>query len=391
MKPGFLNKLIERLALIQPADVQGYLTELAREKGFLETIFNAILEGVIVVDPKGRIIYMNRSTGAFFGIEADSSIGRPLPEVIRGLDLEAVTDSTRTVMRDLEVFYPENRILNFYSVPLLDDEDGCLEGHAIILRDATESRKSAEETLESERFSALTLLAAGVAHEIGNPLNSLNIHLQLMERRARKLPPRFRSEFEESLRVARDEVTRLDHIINQFLRAIRPQPIETRLEDLNALVRESVSFLRGELDDRDVIVELDLDRNLPPAEVDRDQLKQAFYNIIRNSMQAMKAGGFLRIRTGSDPTHDWICFADTGGGISAEDMSRVFQPYFTTRSGGTGLGLLIVRRIVRAHAGEVAIESTEGRGLTLTIRLPKQDQRVRFLPMGNPGPLSDAG
>ncbi len=382
MKRGFLDKLIHRLNVVQPADVQSYLVELAREKGFLETIFNAILEGVIVTDPKGRIIWLNKAACGFFAIEADTSMGRPLKEVVRGLDLESVTASGRTVNRDLEVFYPETRTLNFYVVPILDDDGDEIEGHAVILRDATETRRSTEETIESERFSALTLLAAGVAHEIGNPLNSLNIHLQLMARRARKLPGKARAELEESIGVARAEVTRLDHIIMQFLRAIRPQPLETRRENLNLLVSESLAFLEPELKDRDVLVDLALDEKLPPVEVDRDQLKQAFYNVIRNALQAMRAGGFLRVRTGVDETHFFASFADNGGGIAAENMGRVFQPYFSTKAAGTGLGLLIVRRIVRAHGGEVAIESTEGKGLTLTIRLPRHDRRVRFLEIG---------
>jgi signal transduction histidine kinase len=383
VKRGFLDKLIQRLNVVQPADVQSYLVELAREKGFLETIFNAILEGVIVTDPKGRIIWLNKAACGLFAIEAEPSMGRPLKEVVRGLDIESVAASGMTVNRDLEVFYPENRMLNFYVVPLMDDDGDEIEGHAVILRDATETRRSTAETIESERFSALTLLAAGVAHELGNPLNSLNIHLQLLERRARRLPAKARGEFEDSLAIARGEVTRLDHIITQFLRAVRPQPIETRLEDLNALVREAAAFLEPEIKDRDVLLDLELAGDLPPVEVDRDQIKQALYNVIRNSLQAMKAGGFLRIRTGRDETHFFVSFTDTGGGISAENMGRIFQPYFSTKAGGSGLGLLIVRRIVRAHGGEVAIESTEGKGLTLTIRLPRLDRRVRFLESGS--------
>jgi signal transduction histidine kinase len=109
-------------------------------------------------------------------------------------------------------------------------------------------------------------------------------------------------------------------------------------------------------------------------------MKQVFYNAIKNSFEAMKRRGILRIRTDRDDTHVKISFTDTGGGISPENLSRVFEPYFTTKSGGSGLGLLIVRRIVREHGGELAIESTEGKGLTLTIRLPFLDRRVRMLP-----------
>lgn len=383
MKRGFLEKIIERIGLVQPGDVQNYLVEIAREKGFLETIFNAILEGVIVTDPNGRVIYLNRAACGFFGIEAATSLGKGLGQVVRGLDWQLVAGAGEVVSRDMEVFYPQNRLLNFYIVALRDEESGNeISGHAIILRDITQTKKDTEETIDSERFSALTLLAAGVAHEIGNPLNSLDIHLQLMQRRVAKLPLKSRGSLEDSIGIARHEVARLDHIITQFLRAIRPQPLQLKLENLNAIVEESVAFLQVEIQDRDILVEPELDKSLPPIEVDRDQIKQAFYNLIRNAFQAMKTGGILRIRTGADETHQFVSFADTGGGIDPQNISRIFEPYFTTKNGGSGLGLLIVRRIVRAHGGEVILESSQGKGLTITIRLPRADRRVRFLEQG---------
>jgi len=388
MRRGFLDKLIERVALVHPGEVQNYLVEIAREKGFLETIFNAILEGVIVTDPRGRIIYLNQSACGFFGIEGEASLGRPLSEVIRGLDWDGLGGlGGEVISRDLEVLYPENRLLNFYVVPLLSDESEGGEretvGRAIILRDITETRRATEETIESERFSALTMLAAGVAHEVGNPLNSLDIHLQLMQRSLQRLPAKSRTELEKAVTVARGEVSRLDHIITQFLRAIRPQPLDLKAGNLNEIVEESIAFLEPEIHDRDVLVECDLDQGLPVLEIDRDQIKQAFYNVVRNAFQAMKTGGILRIRTGADETHVFVSFSDTGGGIPPENISRIFEPYFTTKSGGSGLGLLIVRRIIRAHGGEVVLESAPGKGLTLTLRLPRADRRVRFLEQGS--------
>ena len=411
MKAGFLEKLIERLGRIGPEEVQNYFLRLAQEKGFLETVFNAIQEGIIVTDSKGRITYLNNAACGLFGLEAGDVIGKRLDERIRGLDWESLTKSRGPVSHDMEIFYPQSRFINFYIVPLVIESRASVGGigdsavasaeaddsartrptipataqqvgHVMILRDITESRRTAQQTIESERLNALTLLAAGVAHEIGNPLNSLHIHLQLMERGVQKLDDGAKADLQQSIDVARSEVNRLDSIVTQFLRAIRPSRPQLRPENINTIVEEAVRFFTPEIQDRDIVVEQELRSDLPLLQLDRDQMKQAFYNVIKNSLEAMKRRGKLRIRTDRDDTHVLITFADTGGGMSAENFSRVFEPYFTTKPSGTGLGLLIVRRIVREHGGELSIESGHDKGLTLTIRLPYIDKRIRMLEAG---------
>jgi signal transduction histidine kinase len=414
MKAGFLEKLIERLGRIGPEEVQNYFLRLAQEKGFLETVFNAIQEGIIVTDAKGRITYLNDAACELFGLEAGDAVGKRLDERVRGLDWESLTQSAGPSTRDMEIFYPANRFINFYIVPLMIEhrETGAIAGvadsghrsrarvngttagvtdpgyseqvgHAMILRDITESRRSTQQTIESERLNALTLLAAGVAHEIGNPLNSLHIHLQLMERKVRELNDNAKAELQESIDISRSEINRLDSIVTQFLRAIRPSRPELHPENINAIVEEAVRFFTPEIRDRDVVVEQELRSDLPLLQIDRGQMKQAFYNVIKNSLEAMKRRGILHIRSDMDDTHVLIRFIDTGGGMSAANLSRVFEPYFTTKPSGTGLGLLIVRRIVREHGGELSIESSESKGLTLTIRLPYIDKRVRMLEAGD--------
>jgi signal transduction histidine kinase len=406
MKAGFLEKLIERLGRIGPEEVQNYFLRLAQEKGFLETVFNAIQEGVIVTDSKGRITYLNAAACELFGLHSSDATGKRLDERVRGLNWESLTQSSGPASRDMEIFYPANRFINFYIVPLMIEhretgekidkrratvgglenlQDGQHEqvGHVMILRDITESRRSAQQIIESERLNALTLLAAGVAHEIGNPLNSLHIHLQLMERQVHKLDRDARQELQESIDIARSEVNRLDSIVTQFLRAIRPSNPELHPENVNTIVEEAVRFFTPEIQDRNVAVEQELRSDVPLLQIDRDQMKQAFYNVIKNSLEAMKRHGTLRIHTDRDDTHVLVSFTDTGSGMSAENLGRVFEPYFTTKPSGTGLGLLIVRRIVREHGGELSIESSEGEGLTLTIRLPYIDKRVRMLEAGS--------
>jgi two-component system, sporulation sensor kinase E len=383
---GFLDKLLERIGRVRPEEVRDYVSRLADEKGFFETIFHALHEGVIVTDPAGHITYLNRAACEFFGLDRETAMGSLLTERLRGLDWSAIAEAEKTVSRDMEVFYPQNRFLNFYVTPLRVEKperqvgERELLGYAVILRDITESRKSTEETIQSERLNALTLLAAGVAHEIGNPLNSLHIHLQLIERRLRKVPEPHRKELSKSLGVAKEEIGRLDTIIRQFLGAIRPARLERQLENINQLVRESIHFLAAEIADRNIIVETELRSDLPLLEVDRTQLKQAIFNVIKNAFQAMKAGGILRVRTDMDDRFVSINFADTGGGISEDQMSKIFEPYFTTKASGSGLGLLIVRRIVREHGGEIELLNDAGHGLALTMKLPLLQQRLRMLP-----------
>ena len=396
MKAGFLEKLIERLGRIGPEDVQNYFLRLAQEKGFLETVFNAIQEGIIVTDSKGRITYLNDAACGLFGLEAGEAIGKRLGERIGGLDWGSLTQSGGPVSHDMEIFYPQNRFINFYVVPLVMEQreptvaapaiEAEEVGHVMILRDITESRRTAQQTIESERLNALRLLAAGVAHEIGNPLNSLHIHLQLMERSVQKLQDDEKAELEESIDVARSEVNRLDSIVTQFLKAIRPSRPQMRPENVNTIVEEAVRFFAPELQDREIVVEQELRSDLPLLQLDRDQMKQAFYNVIKNSVEAMHRHGTLRIRTDLADTHVIVRFVDTGGGMSAENLSHAFEPYFTTKPSGSGLGLLIVRRIVREHGGELSIESDQGKGLTLTIRLPFIDKRIRMLEAGNQKP-----
>lgn len=381
MKTGFLEKLVARLDRVVPGDVQQILTRLIREKGFLEKVFEALHEGVIILDPKGVIGFLNHAACQFFGLDPERAPGEFIASQIRGLDWASLGKPGRTISRDLEVFYPENRYLNFYLAPI-DDAKNVNEplGYVMLVRDLTTTRAEAEETLESERLNALTLLAAGVAHEIGNPLNSLDIHLQLLARKLRKLPPGDRAPLEENLATARGEIQRLDLILKQFLHAVRPTTPHRERQDLHGLLQETLRLLEPELVARKIAVELDLAEAPPPAMVDPGQFQQVFYNLIRNAYQAISSDqGRVTIRTRVTDFEFIISIEDNGTGISPEHMGAIFEPYRTTKSSGSGLGLLIVRRIIREHGGQIAIESEENQGTRVLIHLPHSERPVRML------------
>jgi PAS domain S-box-containing protein len=387
MKNTFLDKLLNRIDRVGPGDLQAYLQRLNHEKGFFETIFNTLQEGIVVVDSQGRILYLNHAITTLLGIDGTRALGTPISNHLKELDWPKILAEGRVVNRDLEVFYPQQRYLNFYLVPLEGNDDSLL-GFAIIFHDLTAHRAQTREAIESEKLNAVTLLAAGVAHELGNPLNSLNIHLQLLERdlRRRASGDAGAEELLESVRVARGEVGRLDTIISQFLGAVRPAHAVRSMVSINTVVRESLAFLEPEIKDRDVIVQEELAEALPLIPGNEDQLKQACYNLIKNAVQALSHGGILRVATSRSDTHLQISFEDNGTGISSEDMAHITEPYFTRKKNGTGLGLFIVQRILHAHGGLLELLSEPGRGTTARILLPLAERRVRLLGPGDESP-----
>lgn len=381
MKPGFLDKLLARIDRIDPAEARQLLDRLVREKGFLEQVFEALHEGVIVLDEDGQITFINGAACRFFGLNAEEAPGTPLVSKIPGLDWASFAKPGKAVSRDLEIFYPENRFLNFYLSPIQPERAKSASlGWVMLVRDLTITRKEAEKTLESERLNALTLLAAGVAHEIGNPLNSLDIHLQLMARKLRKLPPGDRAPLEENLSTARNEIKRLDTILRQFLQAIRPTTPHRERCDLPKVLADAVRLLEPELACRGVAVELDLATDFPVMDVDAGQFQQVFYNLLRNAFQAIGGkDGVIRVSARANDFEATFAIEDNGTGIPPEQMGSLFEPYRTTKQSGTGLGLLIVRRVVREHGGEIEIQSEPGAGTRVLIHLPRGPRPVRLL------------
>ena len=383
MKTGFLDKLIARMDRLDPKSLQTFFLRLSQEKGLLETNFHAIQEGIIVLDGAGRITYLNRAVAKLLGIAAEEATGEPIRKYLRGIDWEGVMrldeqEWTRLVHREIEINYPEHRFLVFYVVPLGVVNTGE-SGAVVILRDVTHDREHEAQTLESERLQALMLLSAGMAHEIGNPLNSLNIHLQLIGRELDALPAAERENLRGLLDVAQKEVARLDRIVTQFLRAVRPTPPQLEPASVRAVLADTLEFLQHEIRDRDVLVEVDSEDALPEIALDRNQIRQAFFNLIRNAIQAMTNGGLLKIQLRSHDRYVAIAFKDTGPGIAPERLANMFEPYSTTKAEGSGLGLMIVQRIVRDHGGQLEVRSEPQAGTTFTIFLPRENQRIRLL------------
>ncbi len=388
MKNTGLEKILGRIEDLDSVNLGILVQRLARERKMQETVFNTIRDGVIVIDSDGVVQYANDAALGLIGLKGNdigvTRLWKMVPDLAKSIDLETVTGEKKSapvLSREIELNYPDHRVVRLYMVPIDaqvgHDDSG---GYVIVLSDVTEERVSMEERLESERIDSIVRLAAGVAHELGNPLNSLTIHLQLIERKLKKLAKQpDATKLTESLQVCQGEVERLDGIITHFLKAIRPQKLELNELDLLGLVEDVLRVQEAELSNRKLEVKVEVSDDLPTILGDRDQIKQAFFNLIKNAMEAMQPSGSLRILARCDDDYVYLQFVDNGSGISEEDLSKVFQAYYTTKEEGHGLGMMIVERIMREHGGHINIESRKEAGTAITLQFPQQHRRTRLL------------
>jgi two-component system sensor histidine kinase HydH len=284
------------------------------------------------------------------------------------MDVMKALDQGRPIVeKELECEIREGRTVPLEVIAaVLRDDEGSLIGRIALLRDLSELQHLRKEVERSQRLAAVGSLAAGVAHEIRNPLSSLKGFATYFRQRYGGVP--------DDVKVADimiQEVDRLNRVITELLEFSRPLELKKKATDLSGLVRQTLGTLEGQTREKKISVRTELPTGLPAASIDPDRMTQVLLNLFLNALAAMEAGGNLTVSVALQEDRTLrVSIADTGTGIRKEDLGRVFDPYFTTKPSGTGLGLAIVHRIVEAHGGEIRLESETGRGTTFTILLP---------------------
>ena len=378
-KKSFLDRFTEKAEALDPQSRQAYILRLARERGFFETVFNSIEEGILIVDRKLHIKYHNQSAVSLLGLPEDLK-GVRLSQFLHGVNWRRILDNDadewlRVSRQEIEISYPETRFVQFCLVPL--EEDAKMA--AVVIHDVTRERTEAMQDFKVETNKQIAMLAGSVAHEIGNPLNSLYLNLQLLEKEAEE--PGFLGDAEarEMIECCRAEVERLDNIITQFLGAIRPG--ESRFEQLyvDKVLIETLNFMRQEIEQRNIELKCEFPENVPHIMGNPTQLKQLFYNIIKNALQATVNGGTLILKISCDRDYLLVECADSGRGIEAAEIGRIFKPFQTFKVDGNGLGMVIVERIVREHGAELGVDSQPGLGTIVSIRFRRRPRQMRVL------------
>ncbi len=285
-----------------------------------------------------------------------------------------MADPNQIIDQDINIDTPSNRILNVNIYPLAAAGSG-VKGFLVFLQDVTDPRSKSQEKRRVERLLSIAHMAAGLSHEIRNPLNSLSIRLQLLKRTIQK-DECFRQSpahdsLQEDLSVIEEEIQRLNQVVEQVLAASVSVPKNLTEIDPAMFLEDFAKRIGPECDDAGVMLEVNLN-DLKDAKIlgDPNSLRQVFLNLAQNAIQAMPNGGRLGLEVEIRDAQVCFIFSDTGRGISEDDRQRVFEPYYTTRAKGTGLGLVIVERTIQNHHGSIELDSTQGKGSEFRILLP---------------------
>jgi two-component system, NtrC family, sensor histidine kinase PilS len=352
--------------------------ELGAVKMLHDNIVNSIRTGLITLDSEGRITSLNRAAGEIFGRDEKEVLGKSLKQVLPPVVLENILATDFTALSlplRSENWLPDDTDRRFFvgtSCSPLFRQSGDQIGYILSCQDLTEIKKREEELQLKEKMAAIGQVAAGVAHEIRNPLAALSGSIQILRSELTLLPDQRRL-----IEIVLRECSRLNQTVADFLTYAGPAPPRFQSTDLSALVQETVTLFENhpEFEDHHSI-EVHFSAPEAPCLADPDQLRQAVWNILQNGVRAMPHGGRIAIQVSVSDVAMRLTVRDEGIGMTEEEQSKVFQPFHTGFKKGVGLGMAIVYQIVQQHNGSIEIESCPNRGTTVSVLIPPLRQKM---------------
>lgn len=378
----FLQRALEKIEKMDRTQIRQLVSDIAGDNELLEMVMESMSDGVVVTDREDNILMVNKSAERMFPFSTDDLIEKPLNQAIGDKEIrEFLKENLHGLDRILDQEFTlgdgYSRTLSLSIMPLV--RQGWITGNVIHIEDITEKRAKEARLRRAESLAALTTLTAGVAHEIKNPLGSIGIHLELMKKEMSGKKQIETQKVLENLLIIKEEVDRLNRIVMDFLFTVRPMNAELSYDELNRVVRELLDFMKFELSEAGITVDTDLTKTGPQILMDERYMKQAVLNILKNAISAMPDGGRLRVQTVQKGNELLLKISDTGGGIPDEHMDKIFEPYFTTKDFGSGLGLTLVYKILKEHMGDIEINSKVGEGTSITLSFPVPQKEKRLI------------
>jgi two-component system, NtrC family, sensor kinase len=373
---GFLAVLVVGAFFLSAQEMRKRIA--AQEIAWSHEVIDVITDGISIIDRDYRVLMVNKAISQWHNKPMGMFRGKPCYEVFQqqsslcqGCPAHEAFETGRPVFRERVSTTLGGKKFYFHLTAFpLKDEDGRTMRVVEYVKDVTGEMALRSELLQHERKAMIVKMSAQVAHEIRNPLGSLTLNIDLLDDAISGYKAPEAVEAKELIITIKNEIESLHKVLREYLECTRFPTIKPAKHDVNMVIEDLFALLEEELRHCKILFKTTFEYNLPAAALDKDHIHRAFLNLVRNAIEAMPAGGTIEVTTRLNQPWIEVVFADSGSGMPADQLERIFTPFYTTKSGGTGLGLSITQHIIAEHKGEIICDSAPGQGARFTVRLP---------------------